>query len=130
VAALIVADANALIAHLDRADVHHERAVALLLDGADLPLGASLLTVAEVLVGPARAGRLADARAALETLGLCGLPFGADAADRLARLRAETQLRLPDCGVLLAAQENGAQAIVTFDARLAATAGRLGISVR
>lgn len=70
-ASVIVVDASVLIAHFDAGDAHHERAETLLLAVADEPLAASPLTLAEVLVGPARAGRLDAATAALRQL-MCG----------------------------------------------------------
>lgn len=65
---MIVVDASVLIAHLDRKDSHHERAVQLLSKLVDWPLAASPITVAEVLVQPARVSRLPEARAALRSL--------------------------------------------------------------
>ena len=59
---MIVLDAIVLIAHFESTDAHHERATRLLLDAADESLGASLLTLAEVLVGPARVGKLDEAQ--------------------------------------------------------------------
>jgi hypothetical protein len=50
----------------------------------------------------------------------------ADAAPRLASLRAETHLTLPNCCVLLAAQAAGAGLVLTFDDRLTREASRLG----
>lgn len=50
---MIVLDANVLIAHLDYTDALHERATDLLLDLADRQLGASPMTLADVLMGPA-----------------------------------------------------------------------------
>jgi len=50
------------------------------------------------------------------------VPFEDDAHIRLATLRAGTGLKLPDCCVLLAAEQVHA-AVATFDDRLAA-AGR------
>jgi len=126
---VIVLDASVLIAHLDAGDAHHERAVTLLLAAADEPLGASPITVAEVLVGPARSGRIQAARGALADLGLVEIELGSDAAGRLASLRAETDLRLPDCCVLYSAELAPATAIATFDARLAARARAAGIGV-
>ena len=125
---MIVVDASVLIAQLDERDAHHERAHDRLLELAAQSLGASPITTAEVLVGPARQGRLEEARAALMTLGVTEIAFGAEASTRLAVLRAETQLKLPDCCVLLAAQESGAQGLFTFDEQLAATASRLGLA--
>jgi predicted nucleic acid-binding protein len=126
---VIVLDSCVLIAHLDETDAHHERARALLLEIAGEPLGASPLSLAEVLVGPARAGRLDLASAALHQLEITPLPLGTDAPVRLAVLRAGTGLRLPDCCVLLAAEESGG-AVVTFDSRLAAAARERAFSVR
>ncbi|MEX2193952.1 MAG: type II toxin-antitoxin system VapC family toxin [Thermoleophilaceae bacterium] len=123
---MIVLDASVLIAHLDERDVHHERAETQLLDVAEHALAASPLTVAEVLAGPAAVGRLDRASAALRDLGLEEVPLGHDAGARLANLRAGTGLKLPDCCVLLAAQDAEARAIVTFDDRLAQAAHALG----
>lgn len=125
---MIVADASVLIAHLDENDAHHERAAALLLDAAEDALAASPITIAEVLVGPARAGRLDAAHAALSRLGLREIAIGADAAARLATLRAESGLKLPDCCVLLAAQDAPAQGLLSFHDRLVAAARRLGVA--
>jgi predicted nucleic acid-binding protein len=124
---VIVVDASVLIAHLDERDALHAEAVTLLLDAAEQPLATSPLTIAEVLVGPARQDRLDAAVDALELLELQEIPFAADAAVRLAVLRATTNLKLPDCCVLLAAQDGRAEAIVTFDDRLGREAERLGL---
>ena len=121
---MIVVDASVLIAHLDDNDALHSRAVDALLATAEQPLACSPITLAEVLVGPARAGRVRDARTAVEDLGVVELPLGDDAATRLARLRAETGLKMPDCCVLLTAENAQAEAVLTFDDRLAAAATR------
>jgi len=125
---VIVLDASVLIAHLDGRDAHHERAGSLLLAVADQPFVASPLSLAEVLVGPARAGRIDRATASLHQLEVVSVPLGKGAPVRLAVLRAETGLRLPDCCVLLAAEQVRG-AVATFDGRLAATAGELGFAV-
>jgi predicted nucleic acid-binding protein len=123
---VIVVDASALIAHLDERDALHERAEAALLAAADQPLGCSPITLAEVLVGPARRGRIDEARVALDAMSLDVLALAADAPPRLAVLRADTGLRLPDCCVLLAAQDANASSILTFDDVLVREASRLG----
>jgi toxin FitB len=115
---VIVLDASVLIAHLDAGDAHHAAATERLLGLAGEPFGASSITLAEVLVAPARAGRVPAARAALGTLGVAELPLPPDAAERLAALRAETKLKLPDCCVLLTAELHDG-AVLTFDDRLA-----------
>jgi predicted nucleic acid-binding protein len=127
---VIVLDASVLIAHLDHGDALHARAEDALLAAADRPLGCSTITVAEVLVGPARQQRLDAARAALAELEVEELPLGDDAAIRLAQLRADTGLKLPDCCVLLAAQNAAAEAVLTFDDALARSATGLGLRAR
>jgi predicted nucleic acid-binding protein len=115
---LIVVDAGVLIAHLDERDALHAQAVERLL-AADEPFGAGTLMLAEVLVGPARRGRLDDARAAVAALEVQEIPLGIGSAGDLATLRAETGLKLPDCCVLLAARQARASGVLTFDERLA-----------
>jgi len=126
---VIVLDASVLIAHLDEADAHHQRATELLINTADEALGASPLTIAEVLVGPARAGTLDAARAALAALAVTTVTLGDEAPTRLAVLRANSRLRLPDCCVLLAAETMQA-GIATFDDKLARAATQLGLIAR
>ena len=125
---MIVLDASVLIAHLEVTDAHHQRATEVLFATAGEALGASPVTLAEVLVGPARAGQLDRAAAAIEDLQVEAVPLGADAPARLAALRAETGLRLPDCCVLYAAQTANA-ALATFDDRLAAAATHHNLTV-
>ena len=124
---MIVVDASVLIAHLDDRDALHVQAVDALLAVAERPLGCSPISLAEVLVGPAGAGRLDDARAAVAMLGVAEIPLPEDAAARLATLRARTRLKLPDCCVLLAAQAANAARVLTFDDRLARAATELGL---
>ena len=124
---MIVLDASVLIAHLDERDVHHERATRLLAGTGAEPLGASTISLAETLVAPARVGRLADATAAHERLGIIELPLGDDAPARLAQLRADARCKLPDCCVLLAAQEHGGM-VASFDSTLIDAAEGLGLS--
>jgi predicted nucleic acid-binding protein len=126
---VIVVDASVLIAHLDENDAQHDRALDELLATAEQKLGCSPITLTEVLVGPARAGRLGDARAAVTDLGVGEIPLGDDDAARLASLRAETALKMPDCCVLLAAEDARAEAVLTFDDRLARAAERRRLRV-
>jgi predicted nucleic acid-binding protein len=101
---VIVLDASVLIAHLNNADQHHVRAQSLLEGISAEPWGASFLTFAESLVTPARLGHLEEAEAVLSELDVQELPLGAGAAGRLAEMRAEVGLKMPDCCVLLAAR--------------------------
>ena len=123
---MIVLDATVLIGHLDAGDPHHDQARDLLVDLGDEALSASVVTLAETLVAPARAGRLPAARAALTRLGVAGVPIAPGAETRLAELRASTGLRLPDCCVILAAETVGGM-VRSFDDRLNREAHRLGL---
>jgi predicted nucleic acid-binding protein len=123
---VIVLDASVLIAHLDGGDPHHAGAQSLLEASGEEPLGASAITLAETLVSPARAGRLADAEAALRRLGVDEPALGENAPGRLAQLRVEVGLKLPDCCVLLTAQEH-AGIVASFDSDLLAAARKLGL---
>ena len=124
---MIVVDASVLIAHLDERDALHARAGDALLEAANRRLGCSPITLAEVLVGPARRDRLDAARVAVAELDVEEIPLGEDAPVRLAALRAGSGLKMPDCCVLLAAQDAAAEAVLTFDDALAREVERLGL---
>jgi predicted nucleic acid-binding protein len=123
---VIVLDASVLIGHLELSDAQHALAVEQLLSAAGQPLGASSITVAEVLVVPARTGCIPDAQAALRALGVHELQLPPDASEQLPVLRAETGLKLPDCCVLLTAQIVGGK-VLTLDDRLASEAAQLDL---
>jgi len=124
---VIIVDARVLIAHLDEHDALHARAGEALLEAADRRLGASPITLAEVLVAPARRDHLDVARAAVAELEVQEIPLGEDAPVRLAALRAGSGLKMPDCCVLLAAQDAAAEAVLTFDDALARAVEQLGL---
>jgi predicted nucleic acid-binding protein len=127
---MIVLDASVLIAYLDGEDSHHVRAETLLAREIDDDFAANSLTLAEVLVVPARQNRLDAVRAALHDLELRELPFPANTAVKLAQLRASTNLKMPDCCVLLAAEDAHAR-VASFDNRLADAAATVKlVSVR
>ncbi|MGH7922787.1 MAG: type II toxin-antitoxin system VapC family toxin [Candidatus Dormibacteraceae bacterium] len=127
---VIVLDAGVLIAYLDGEDTHHRRAETLLTREIDDDFAANSLTLAEVLVVPARDGRREAVREALQDLELRELPFPAGTAVKLADLRASTNLKMPDCCVLLAAEDNHAR-VASFDDRLVkAAATRKLVTVR
>jgi predicted nucleic acid-binding protein len=77
---VIVVDVGLLIAHLDERHALHTRAGEALDRSASEPLGCSPITLAEVLVGPARHGRLDAARAAIAALEVDEIPLRQDAA--------------------------------------------------
>lgn len=125
---MIVLDASVLIAYLEGEDEHHAAADTLLRQAVDDDLGASSVTLAEILVVPLRTGCLAAARAVLEDLEVEELSFPADTALRLAHLRVDSGLKMPDCCALLAAEAEGAS-IASFDRRLVQAALESGVPV-
>lgn len=129
---IVVLDASVLIAFFDGADAHHQRAKGLLAEVAGDDLVVSSITLAELLVGPARGGegQMDSALGALARLEVCEERFPEDAAVQLAGLRAETMLKLPDCCVLLAARTAGADSVATFDGRLAQVVKAQGLRVK
>jgi predicted nucleic acid-binding protein len=125
---MIVVDASVLIAHFESNDKLHDQATQLLTRVVRHGLAASPVTLAELLVGPARTQRLHRALAALDALTVVTVQLPDDAAPQLASLRAATGLKLPDCCVLLAAEQCGGD-IATFDDRLATAARARGVVV-
>lgn len=114
---MIILDASVLIAYLDSDDAQHALAEELLAREIDDDFAANPLTLAEVLVVPARDGRLEQVQAALHDLEVQELRFPADSAVKLATLRADTGLKMPSCCVLLAAEAAVAR-VAAFDDRL------------
>jgi hypothetical protein len=98
---VIALDASLLIAHFDAADAHH---------------------------GGARVNRGTQMLADLQSIGLRLAPRDDGEPLRLAVLRVDTGLTLPDCCVLDNALSNGAT-LATFDGRLARAAARLDVRV-
>lgn len=127
---MIVIDASAMIGLLGIEDALHHKAEQTI-DRAlaqNRPLGMSTVTLAETLVTPTRAGRVTATLAYLDRLEVAEVPVAFGSGPRLAELRATTGLKLPDCCVLLAAQDAGA-AVLTFDDRLRDAAEQLGLEV-
>ena len=116
--ALIVLDASVVIALLDPHDALHTVARAALARhaGDDLKLPAS--AYAECLVGPARRGQLAAAKAAIAALLLDIVPITGQVAEEAAGLQARHPgLRLPDALVVATGSVLGAAVVLTGDAR-------------
>lgn len=127
--AAIVVDASVLIAVMNPDDVHHADAVAMIRRGAIAGgLVAHPMTVAESAVGAAEHGRLDQVRHAFAGLGLVTAESDPEECWRLAALRAEARLALPDCCVLDLAMQSGGT-LATFDARLAGAARRRGVTL-
>ena len=116
-----VLDASVVIAFLDGDDAHHGDAVHSLETCAEDGLAINVVTLAEILVGPMRARRDAQVMRELAGIGIQVVGIPVDAGQRLAELRLRTGLRMPDCCVLLAAQQVSGD-VLTFDQRLAASA--------
>lgn len=119
---IAVVDASVVIAYLDANDAHHATAVDLI--GTAVGAGDRLvmhpLNMAEVLVRPSAAGL---DRQVLGTLMHAGIAVDDRPDDpvELARLRAVTGLKMPDCCAVHAARRHGAR-LLTFDHRMAAAA--------
>ncbi|MGK0740666.1 type II toxin-antitoxin system VapC family toxin [Leucobacter sp. Z1108] len=123
----ITLDASVIIAHFNSRDAHHEAAGTLLASNQGAFIMHSL-TLAEVLVAPARGRRLTAALQALSHLGIEEWRPEPGRAGNLAELRTETGLKMPDACVLDAALCTGT-ALATFDDRLAAGARSCGVRV-
>lgn len=121
-----VLDASVLIASFDPDDAHHANAEARLTQDLEATWGINTLILAEVLAGPAGVGRDREVLDAIGDLGIVEVPFPADAALQLARLRAATELTMPDCCVLLATGEVSGQ-VLTIDDRLGRVAQAQGL---
>ena len=116
--ALIVLDASVMIAHRERDDAHHVAATAALRSHLDEEIVLPASAYSEILVGPARQGRLKEVREQVVDMALRVEPISAAIAERAATLRAmRRSLRLPDALVLATADELGATSVLTTDAR-------------
>ena len=118
---MITLDAGLVIAHLQPRDPHHAAATAYLREHADQPLLIHSLNLAEVLVGGVRAGRGQELLDDLHAIGLrVAVPHDGESL-RLAALRVETGLKLPDCCALDTALASESM-LATFDEHLARAA--------
>ncbi len=124
----VVLDASVVIGYLTRGDVHQSAAIDILDADEWIEFAIHPFTLAESLVGPASRGEAELAISALESIGVESWSPDAGWPRRLAALRSSTELRLPDCCPLDAAEQLGA-ALATFDDRLARTARERGVEV-
>jgi predicted nucleic acid-binding protein len=125
---VIVLDASVLIGYLDAGDAHHDRATALLTAVIEDDFAVNLLTLAEILVVPTRTGQRDSVLAMLTDLEVETLQFPQGSAVKLAQLRAETALKMPDCCVLLSALDQKAR-LASFDDRLVKAAQARGVDI-
>jgi predicted nucleic acid-binding protein len=127
-AQLVVLDASALIALVSSKDPHHNWALEMFRDTASFELQMSALTQAEVLVHPARAGKLEKFLKLVRGLGLEITPIEEADASKLASIRSITNLKMPDAVVLhQAIKAQGS--IATTDQQLSKVAKSKGVGV-
>lgn len=122
----LILDASVLIAYASSHDEHHLAAKRILKDWVQNGYATPVLTLAEFFVGPALGGQLEAAQHLIARLGVRALEIPSTAAIDLARIRAQSRLKMPDACVLYAARESGS-ALATFDARLRTAAALSGI---
>lgn len=118
---MIALDASLLIAHLQSRDPHHEAATDYLREHADQQLLIHSLNLAEVLVGAVKVGRGQELLDDLHAIGVRVAGQHDGEPLRLAALRVETGLKLPDCCALDTALTSEST-LATFDEHLAAAA--------
>lgn len=117
-AGLIAADASALIAYLDPDDADHAAAIQGLVDVDRFIVHPVTLT--EVLVHPVRQGTEVDVVNILASIDMVASDMAIEPM-ALARLRADSGLKLPDCLVLATAIWHHV-GVLTFDDQLRAAA--------
>src|SRR6266851_1219957 len=106
--AVVVFDADVLIAYLGREDAHHSEAVERIRDALE-PGSRRLVSAvnySEVLIGPLQAAGAAGAEvvdAMFVRLGIETIPVDMALARRAAAVRAKTKLKLPDAYALATA---------------------------
>lgn len=125
---MIVLDASVLIALLNAHDAHHQAAKEIFAQSFREELGVNSLTLAEVLVSPLRSGKPHVVQSALDDLEVRELLFPVGASIKLAALRVSTGMRMPDCCVVLAAEESQSS-IASFDDQLTQAARERGLTV-
>lgn len=125
---MIVLDAGVLIAVEQPDDAHHAAALRFLEANADERFVAGGVSLAESLVHAVNTGDAEDLLEDYELLGIEPLDVWGGSAGAVARIRAETRLRMPDALVIYACEREQAE-LVTTDAALAQAAAARGIRV-
>jgi len=123
---MIVLDASVVISLLESGHVHANEAAEIMDTEEELILHP--LTLSEILVGAIRNGSEQKVLSAIDRIGIETWVPDPDHARRIARLRAETNLKLPDACVLDTALTRNAS-LATFDERLVHAAHIYGIEV-
>lgn len=123
----MILDASVAIALRSPQDAHAAHAERLVVEADELIIHP--VALAECLVAPARAGLLAEThRVLLDDLGIRLWHPDEDEPDRIATLRAESRVALPDCYPLTLAERTG-YPLATFDAALRRAARDRGVPV-
>lgn len=125
---MIVLDAGVLIAVEQPADAHHAAALRFFEANAGERFVAVGVTIAESLVHAVTTGQAEDLLEDYELLGIEPLDVWGSSAGAVARIRAETRLRMPDAIVVHACEREHAE-LLTTDAALARAAVNRGIRV-
>lgn len=127
-AEIVVLDASALIALLSSDDPHHDWAMSMFLDTVSWQFQMSVLSQAEAMVHPTKAGRVENFLSAMNNLRIEIVPVESSDGTELAKLRADTNLRMPDVLVLhQALKVDGAIATTDKDLLRAARARSIGV---
>lgn len=121
----LVLDASVLIGYLSPEDAHHDESVRLLSE-AKPAFFVHTITLAEILVAPARINRQGEVADALADIGVEQAETFPLESQLLARARAEHGLRMPDACVLVLAEHLG-YPLATFDLRLSNVAREAGV---
>lgn len=126
--ARVILDSSVLIALYNDSDKHHQWAMRILLETLESKLAMPVITYAEALIHPLRAGKKKEFEAGVRGLGIevCSIP--SESMNQIAELRASTKLRMPDVVVLNEAMTTDS-AIATTDQLLAQTASSFSLPV-
>ena len=123
---MIILDATFLIAFLDEHDPHHRDSKDLIEANFVEGFAVSAVTLAEVLVHPAKAGKEDRALSSIRRLGVKTIGVEPDGGMSIAHLRANHAIRMPDALVLHYALSTGSR-IATFDRGLKTAAHEAGL---
>ena len=123
---MIILDATFLIAFLDEHDPHHRDSKDLIEANFVEGFAVSAVTLAEVLVHPAKAGKEDRALSSIRRLGVKTIGVEPDGGMSIAHLRANHAIRMPDALVLHCALSTGS-CIATFDRGLKTAAHEAGL---
>ena len=126
--ARIVLDAGVIIGLYDNNDPHHKWAVDFMFQTTADKLVMSAINHAEIMVYPIRAGVQEAFKAGIEGLGIQLNVSSLSETESLAKLRAETGLKMTDvCALHLALSEDSV--LATTDKAVAKVAIEYGIEV-